>query len=156
MKWTTILSLWLGIACAACAGTNGTLNSTAIGETECLDDLLDGHIRLRAWGNGLNQLDATQMAQKSAVRDVLFKGVTTGKSNCQLPPVLPAPNVREKNADFFEAFFRDGGDYKKYVQVEKVAGLYRIAGSKQFAAKVQVRVALSTLRKDMQTLKTGK
>ena len=108
MKWTTILSLWLGIACAACAGTNGTLNSTAIGETECLDDLLDGHIRLRAWGNGLNQLDATQMAQKSAVRDVLFKGVTTGKSDCQLPRFSQRLMFGKKTRIFSKLFFATG------------------------------------------------
>ncbi len=152
MKYPKIILLCLAISFTACVGVNGTLSSNAVGETECIENLLDGDIRLRAWGSGLNKLDAIQMAQKKAVRDILFKGIGTGKSDCLPYPIFPSPNTLEKNTAYFEAFLKSDGEYKKYVQVEKVLEVYRIVGGRQLATKIQIRVSLSTLRKDMQKL----
>lgn len=143
-----------GILCAvllisACS-TNSTLPAKYPSETECLGDLADGSYRMRAWGAGLNKLDAVQMAQKKAVQDVLFKGITRGQRGCLPMPVLPAPNARADHEAYFNDFFSDSGDYKKYIQVEKVLQAYKVAGAKEVVAAVQVRVQLADLRKDVQ------
>ena len=39
-------------------------------------------------GNGRNRFDAIEQAKKNAVRDVIFKGITDGKNECNNRPVL--------------------------------------------------------------------
>jgi hypothetical protein len=57
------------------------------------------------------------------VRDVLFSGIVAGKPECQVKPVLAEVNVREKNETYFNKFFADGGEFRKYISLrdEKVA-----------------------------------
>lgn len=144
---------WLLIWAFSACTTVGTLPAKYPSNTECLGDLADGSYRLRAWGAGLNKIDALQMAQKRAVQDVLFKGITRGQRGCDPMPLLPAPNARSKNQAFFDAFFSDSGDYKKYIQIEKALALHKVAGSREVVASVQVRLNLASLRKDIQKLK---
>lgn len=154
MKWKFFSSQVLLLFLIACNIT-GTLPSNIVVETECLSDLSDGNLRVRAWGSGLNKLDAIQMAQKNVVADLLFKGLTKGSVVCYRSPLLPIPNYREQHANFFEKFFSDNGQYKTFVTVEKVTGIYRIAGSKQFLARVQIRTNVSALQKEAQQITKG-
>ncbi|MDR2972825.1 MAG: hypothetical protein LBU83_13020 [Bacteroidales bacterium] len=84
-------------------------------ETECLGTELDGSYTLRAWGVGRSQVDAMEQARKNAVRDVIFKGITKGKSECQIKPILMEVNAYDKYRDYFNKFFIDNGTYNKYV-----------------------------------------
>ena len=84
-------------------------------EPECLGTELDGSVTLRAWGTGRNRFDAVDQAKKNAVRDVIFKGIRKGSSECNPRPLLPEVNAEMKYEDFFNRFFSDkGGDYKKF------------------------------------------
>lgn len=149
------VNLWGGIFLLLLSGcvSQGILPSNHTGQTECLGDLLDGHIRVRVWGAGLTKPDAIQMAQKNAVSDLLFEGIRRGNPGCQQPPLMPGPNADERHAAFFAHFFKDAGDYKKFTQVEKVTGFYRIAGSRQFVARVQLRLDKRGLHREMERLK---
>jgi hypothetical protein len=86
-------------------------------KTECLGIEMDGSQTVKAWGTGRNRHDAVEQAKKNAVRDVLFNGITAGKPECQVKPVLPEVNVREKNEEYFNRFFADGGDFKKFISL---------------------------------------
>jgi hypothetical protein len=92
-------------------------------QTECLGVEMDGSQTLKAWGTGRNRHDAVEQAKKNAVRDVLFKGIIAGKPECQVKPVLMEVNVHEKNENYFNRFFADGGEFRKYVSLrdEKIA-----------------------------------
>jgi hypothetical protein len=84
-------------------------------ETECLGSELDGSYTVRAWGVGRNQVDAMDQARKNAVRDVVFKGITKGKSDCQVKPILMEVNAQDKYRDYFNQFFSSFGPYGEYV-----------------------------------------
>ncbi len=100
-------------------------------KSECMGVELDGSQTLKAWGNGRNRADACEQAKKNAVRDVLFKGINEGKSDCNVKPVLFEVNVQEKNEDYFNKFFTDGGDYKDFVNVKDEKFLDKISRDKK-------------------------
>ncbi len=85
--------------------------------TECIGIEMDGSQTVKAWGTGRNRGDAVEQAKKTAVRDVLFNGIRAGKAECQTKPVLPEVNVREKNEAYFNKFFADGGDFRKFISL---------------------------------------
>lgn len=86
--------------------------------TECYGSELDGSITVKAWGNGRNQSDAVEQAKKNAVRDVIFKGIQNGKSDCSRVPLLLDPNAQQINQEYFFGFFADNGEYKNYVSLK--------------------------------------
>jgi len=83
-------------------------------EVECLGSELDGSVTLKSWGKGKNRNDALEQAKKEAINAVLFTGIRNGKQECDSRPLLNAPNIRENKADYFNNFFKDAGDYKKF------------------------------------------
>lgn len=121
-------------------------------ETQCLGVELDGSQTLLAWGEGKNKSDAEEQAKKNAVRDVIFKGINAGKSDCTKSPLVNTPNAQQKYEDYFNVFFADGGEYKKYVTMDDRR---RRSGDKehyQYGEKrsVTVRVLRSELKKRLQ------
>ncbi|MEG1910342.1 MAG: hypothetical protein RR190_05155, partial [Bacteroidales bacterium] len=85
MKRTIIVTtVVLCIAsCFFACNTSNRLGGYQNYETECLNSELDGSYTLRAWGIGRNQVDALAQARKNALRDVIFKGISKGKSDCK-------------------------------------------------------------------------
>jgi hypothetical protein len=79
---------------------------------------LDGSVTLKAWGNGRNYFDAVEQAKKNAVNDVLFKGITEGKNECYPRPLVTEANARRIYETYFNRFFRDGGEYKRYISLK--------------------------------------
>jgi hypothetical protein len=103
--------------------TSNKLGAYYTYETECLGTELDGSYTLKAWGIGRNAVDAFEQARKNAIRDVIFKGITKGKNDCQIKPILFEVNAYDKYRDYFNKFFADKGTYNKYVNYkDKRAG----------------------------------
>lgn len=123
-------------------------------ETECMGVEMDGSQTLKAWGAGKNRVDAVEQAKKNAVRDVLFKGILNGKSECNQKPVIFEVNAQEKYEDYFNAFFADGGTYKTFVSMKdeslgpKITKDKKKAGS-EVTEGVIVRVLRAELKKKM-------
>ncbi len=117
-------------------------------ETECLGVELDGSQTLRAWGKGKNKSDAIEQAKKNAVKDVIFKGINGGSGECNKRPLVLEVNAQEKYEYYFNIFFRDGGEYKKYVSSEDENRTSRIKAkhSTQENYGVVVRVKRAELR----------
>lgn len=86
-------------------------------ETSCMGVEGDGSQTLRAWGKGSNKADAIEQAKKNAVNDVLLKGIK-GTGECNQVPLVPEVNARERYAEYFNPFFADGGEYRKFVREE--------------------------------------
>ena len=82
---------------------------------ECMGVELDGSQTLRSYGTGRNKSDAIEQAKKNAVYAVLFTGINSGSSECEMRPLLGGSNAREKYAKYFDAFFKDGGEYSHYI-----------------------------------------
>ena len=128
-----------------CAQTAGTLVQY---ETECLGVEGDGSQTLRAWGFGKNKKDALEQARKNAVYDVIFKGIKAGVAGCNMRPLINEVNARERHEDYFDRFFMDGGEYKKYVSDadEKRSSKDKAKGKLGVRYGVTVRVLRSELR----------
>lgn len=86
-------------------------------ETTCMGVEQDGSQTLRAWGKGTSKGDAIEQAKKNAVYDVLFKGIK-GSGECNQTPLVLEVNARERYAEYFNPFFSDGGEYRKFVKEE--------------------------------------
>lgn len=86
-------------------------------KTECMGVELDGSQTLKAWGNGRNRSDAVDQAKKNALRDVLFNGITEGKNECNMKPLIFEVNAQEKYEDYFNKFFADGGEFKNFISL---------------------------------------
>jgi len=124
MKKISII-FFIGAICAlmlAC-NTGNSLGGYYTYETECLGTELDGSYTLRAWGVGRSQTDAMEQARKNAVKDVIFKGITKGKGDCSVKPILTEVNAYDRYRDYFNKFFADKGPYDKFVNYkDKRAG----------------------------------
>jgi hypothetical protein len=83
--------------------------------TECMGVEMDGSQTVKCWGSGKNRADAVEQARKNAVRDVLFKGITEGKQECNVKPIITEVNAQEKYEAYFNKFFTDDGAYKEFV-----------------------------------------
>lgn len=86
-------------------------------KTECMGVELDGSATLKAWGNGRNRADAVEQAKKNAVRDVIFHGISEGKSECNSKPLIFEVNAEEKYEDYFNKFFADNGEFRNYISL---------------------------------------
>jgi len=104
------ISLFLIVSCK----TSGSLSGSYSHEIECMGSELDGSVTLKAWGKGRNRFDAIEQAKKEAINAVLFVGIRNGKPECDSRPILNVPNIRENKVDYFNNFFKNEGDYKKF------------------------------------------
>ncbi len=86
--------------------------------TECMNVELDGSQTLRVYGKGRNRTDAIEQAKKNAVYDVLFNGIKSGNGGCNTQPLLLEVNAKEKYEYYFNVFFKDRGEYLKYISME--------------------------------------
>lgn len=86
--------------------------------TECMGVEMDGSVTLKAWGNGRNYFDALEQAKKVAVRDVVFKGIQDGKSDCSRVGLVLEARAQETYEDYFAKFLADNGEYLKYVNLK--------------------------------------
>lgn len=86
-------------------------------QIECLATEMDGSVTLRVTGTGKNKADAQEQAKKNAVYAVIFEGIRDGKKGADYRPILTEVNARERYEEYFNIFFADGGEYKKYVSM---------------------------------------
>ncbi len=87
-------------------------------EIECMGVESDGSQTLRVWGIGRNKFDALEQAKKNAVKAVIFKGIRNGSQECNIRPLIYEVNAEEKYQYYFNAFFKDDGEHRKYVSTE--------------------------------------
>lgn len=83
----------------------------------CMGVELDGSQTLRVQGYGRNRSDAKEQAMKNAVWAVIFDGIHDGVEGCNTRPLVNEVNAKERYEDYFNIFFSDNGEYKKYVSL---------------------------------------
>lgn len=116
--------------------------------TECLGKNMDGIQTLRVWASGRNRADAIEQAKKKAVYDMVFTGISAGSGECNAYPIVDEANARKKYEDYFDMFFADGGDYRKYVSSDgqKRSAMQRFQGDGTQTFGIIVTVNRSALR----------
>ncbi len=98
----------------------GTVKSTAFMDyhTQYIGSELDGSITVRSFGKARNALDSYEQAQKQAVYDIVFTEIHK-KDGSTIKPLLLEINAKEKYEDYFNAFFKDDGEYKNYCSMKE-------------------------------------
>lgn len=120
--------------------------ATAKFNTECLGADPNGIQTLRAWGNGINKNRAIEQAKRNAVEAVMFEGIQ-GTGNCNKRPLINEVNARERYENYFNAFFKEGGAYEKYIKLdEKRTSRIKSSNSEMEAWSVVVVVDRSALK----------
>ena len=100
---------------SSCSSPQQQMSGHYTYETECMGVEMDGSQTVKSWGTGRTREDAIEQAKKNGVRDVLFKGITAGRQECNQRPVIFEANAQQKYENFFNAFFADGGEYMNYI-----------------------------------------
>ena len=155
MKTSLLLQLTVATLLMGCLSNQNKTAGYYNYKTECLGVEMDGSQTLKVWGSGRNHLDALEQAKKNGVRDVLFKGITDGKPECNMKPVVPEVNAQEKYEDYFNKFFADNGPYKNFISYEDASRIQpEIIKSKERAAtqvtyRTTIRVHRSELKEQM-------
>lgn len=136
------IGLFLSLCICHVNAQKSSMSSFYTGETECLSVSSDGSQVLKAWGQGKKKKLAVEEAMKNAVRDVIFKGIHAGKKECSIRPILTEVNAEEKYAEFFYAFFANGGAYLNFVSDETPKKLYFFDTKEKKRNKQQVKIGM--------------
>lgn len=76
----------------------------------------DGMCQVKVWSYSKKPHIAAEQCRKNAVHGVIFKGYAAGDgTTVSQRPLVKDPNIQIEKADFFEAFFMDGGTFRQYV-----------------------------------------
>ena len=127
------------------AQTQAIYNRSSI---SCIGVELDGSQTLRVHGYGRNRADAKEQAMKNAVWAVIFDGIRDGSQGCNIRPLVTEVNAKERYEDYFNIFFADGGEYKKYVSLRdtKRRSADRIKDKVGYSYEMTIRVLRAELK----------
>jgi hypothetical protein len=118
-------------------------------ELACLGVGQDGTKLLKVWGYGKKVDNAIYDAKRTAVAAVIFRGVPGGNGAAPTPSILPV-DAYDKNMDFFDGFFKDGGMYLSFVNVTTdgtPGGSDNIKMSHGYKVAVSASINFNALRK---------
>lgn len=150
MKWivATMLASCLLYGCS----TGNSLTTYYNHKTQIIRTEADGNCIVTAWGQGKCRSEAKREAKKRAVHDILFSYIETGKgSQMPLPPLLAAPDAKERHRKYFLQFFEDNGLYKNFCKEEtrRPAGESYYKNETQITCKIILKVKREELRERM-------
>ncbi|MBB5394945.1 hypothetical protein [Mucilaginibacter sp. AK015] len=112
------------------------LNSSYTYKTQCLGVEFDGSQNVISFSDKRNKEDAMEDAKRAAIRDILFSGLTEGKPECEVKPVVTEANAYANHEAYFTRFFAN--DYRPFATFKEER-----AGQKAKNQKVK-NVAQST------------
>ncbi len=85
-------------------------------DIECEGIAKHGSKLVKVWSYSKNPKHAISRAMKNAIHGIIFKGYAGGGQGCtSLRPLVRDSEIETKFKEFFDAFFKDGGEYLKYV-----------------------------------------
>lgn len=122
-----VLSTIALIAITGCRGTqkvSGSMSYYNFGSSHIATSA-SGAVTMRTWGSGPDKNSALLEAMKNAVADVIFTGVKGG-SGYSCEPIVTEVNARERYAPYFDRFFADNGEFRKFVYETSNHDLSRI------------------------------
>ena len=118
-------------------------------EVECVGVGKEGTKLWKVWGYAKKPDAAILQAKRNAVHAAIFKGVYAGKCP-KTEPLLTDPGLEEKNQDYFDDFFRNGGKYLDFVALSGDGMEERVKVGKQYKVAIVVSVMYSRLRKELE------
>jgi hypothetical protein len=85
-------------------------------QTECIDNGFDGIATIVSYGSGMNGKEAANQAIKNGIYDLLFSGARSNRIECNIKPIIPEVNAKDKYESYFNDFFKVGGKYLDFVK----------------------------------------
>uniref|UniRef100_UPI004055C418 hypothetical protein n=1 Tax=Alistipes sp. TaxID=1872444 RepID=UPI004055C418 len=117
-------------------------------ELEYVQSVGDGMLNVKVWSYSRRASIAIEQCKKNAVHGVLFKGYA-GKGATQPPMIRDASDI-STHAEFFDAFFAEGGDYQRYVSQSILGTTQTVKVGKDHKVGVVVSVNVRQLRRDLE------
>lgn len=118
---------------------------------------VQGFSLIKVYSYSKDQKTATFQAGKNAVHAILFKGFAdynNGSTRIKgQKPIITSPTAFDENENFFTEFFKDGGQYQRYVQlvnngIPDAGNVIKVG--KEYKVGVKVLVNKDALRKAME------
>lgn len=123
-------------------------------EVQCVGVGVEGTKLVKVFSYSKKPDVAAEQAKKNAVHAMIFKGyVGNSGSGCPSQKPLANSSLEDEKAEFFDAFFADGGKYMKFVTMSgdgQVAAEDRMKVGKEYKVGVVVSVMYDQLRKDLE------
>ena len=87
-------------------------------EVECMGTGAQGTYLIKVWSYSKKPHLAIEQAKKNAVHGIVFKGFVGGQNGCHSQkPLVKDVSATETHKGFFKDFFKNGGDYMKFINV---------------------------------------
>lgn len=118
-------------------------------DIECAGNGAPGTYLVKVWSYSRNAKVAAEQGKKNAVHGVIFKGFSTNSYGKGQAALAKNPGVEIENAAYFEEFFKEGGEYQKYVSA--VSGTQEVMKvGKEYRVGIVFSVAKDDLRKALE------
>lgn len=117
-------------------------------ELECAGNGVQGTYLVKVWSFSKKANVAAEQCKKNAVHGIIFKGFS-GNGCVSQRALAKNPGVELEHKEFFELFFKDGGEYMKYVSVTSMPqDIVKIG--KEYKVGITVTVQKDALRKALE------
>lgn len=152
MKKLLLLAAALLVVAGASASSRKLKNSDTQKfqyEIEGVNNGLQGSYLVKVWSYSARPKADIETCKKNAVHGVIFKGYAGTQNARPQRPLIADPGTELEHAEFFDLFFKDGGEYNKYVTI--TAGSQEIVKvGKQYKIGLVVSVSKDALRKALE------
>lgn len=152
MKKLLLLAAALLVVAGASASSRKLKNSDTQKfqyEIEGVNNGLQGSYLVKVWSYSARPKADIETSKKNAVHGVIFKGYAGTQNARPQRPLIADPGTELEHAEFFDLFFKDGGEYNKYVTI--TAGSQEIVKvGKQYKIGLVVSVSKDALRKALE------
>lgn len=152
MKRLLLLAVALLVVVGASATSRKQKNSDTQKfqyEIEGVSNGTQGTYLVKVWTYSGTSKANIEECKKNAVHGVIFKGYAGGQSVRPQRALIPTPGAELNHADYFELFFKDGGEYNKYVTV--TAGSQEVVKvGRKYKIGLVVSVSKDALRKALE------
>lgn len=154
-KTGLLLILMIGISSANAQAKKKADKATAAWryEIEVVQTGTQGNYLIKVWSYSKKPDVAIEQAKKNAVHGIIFKGFAGTQTVPGQKALAANEDLEEEKAEYFKAFFADGGKYMKYVTMSTdgaVAAEDRMKVGKEYKIGVIVSVNVSGLRKELE------
>jgi hypothetical protein len=118
-------------------------------ELECAGNASQGNYLVKVWSYSKKASVAAEQCKRNAVHGVIFKGFSGNQGCVSQRPMAGDPGVEFEFEEYFQEFFKEGGEYLKYVVL--TAGTQEIVKiGKEYKVGVVVTVHKDALRKTLE------
>ena len=152
MKRLLLLAAALMVVVGASAASRKLKNSDTQKfqyEIEGVNNGTQGTYLVKVWTYSASKNANIETCKKNAVHGIIFKGYAGSANARPQRALISNPGAEMDHADYFELFFKDGGEYNKYVTVT-VGSQEIVKVGKQYKIGLVVSVSKDALRKALE------